>query len=98
MQTTNTRSGRLAMRLTDVYFFENAIEKSSLHVHLEYCHVHVSSIDVVSLFDEILGERASLSMKVKEGDALAVTDGGLADIEASWLSTSPELMCPEVYP
>ncbi|GKB56933.1 hypothetical protein Tco_0913119 [Tanacetum coccineum] len=61
---------------------------------------------VASMFGEVLVEGASLSMEVEE-DASAVSDesrvvaemgGGLADVDASWFSTSIELMCPKVKP
>ncbi|GJQ96791.1 hypothetical protein Tco_0007930 [Tanacetum coccineum] len=67
-----------------------------------FCSTFVELIgrDKVSLFSEILGEGASLSIEVKEEeDALAVSGvGGLVDVDATWLSTSPKLMCPEVKP
>ncbi|GJV84236.1 hypothetical protein Tco_1524134 [Tanacetum coccineum] len=72
-----------------------------------------AELGIVSLFGEVLGEGASLSIKVEERNALVVfggsrvatemgvdttLGGGLADVEAAWLSTSPELMCPKVNP
>nr|GEZ91329.1 hypothetical protein [Tanacetum cinerariifolium] len=68
--------------------------------------VELISEDVVSLFGKVLGDGASLSMEVEE-DAPAVSNGsrvvaeiggGLVDVEAAWLSTSQELMCPKVKP
>ncbi|GKE04769.1 hypothetical protein Tco_1396787, partial [Tanacetum coccineum] len=68
---------------------------------------------VVSLFGEVLGEGASLSIKVEERNALVVfggsrvatemgvdttLGGGLTNVEAAWFCTSPELMCLEVNP
>ncbi|GJS68309.1 hypothetical protein Tco_0682874 [Tanacetum coccineum] len=81
---------------------------SSLYVCLTF--VELIGEDVVSLFGEVLRGGASLSMEVEE-DAPGVSDGsrvaakmgvdttfkgGLADVDAAWLSTSPELMCQEV--
>ncbi|GJR91188.1 hypothetical protein Tco_0215199 [Tanacetum coccineum] len=67
---------------------------------------------VALMFGEVLREGASLSMEVEEeilvvscgGRVIAEMGvdttlvGGLADVNAAWLSTSPELICPEVKP